>query len=44
MGNSILELPNGDILASYRPTSTVIRIDRRIGNIVWKLGSSDARG
>jgi hypothetical protein len=44
MGNSILELPNGDILASYRPTSTVIRIDRSTGNIVWKTRSSDTRG
>ena len=38
-GNSVLELPDGDILASYRPTSTVIRITRKTGKIVWKLGS-----
>jgi len=44
MGNSILELPNGDILASYRPTSTVIRIDRKTGNIVWKLGPPTLAG
>src|SRR5258705_6219917 len=31
-GNSVLELPDGDILASYRPTSTVIRISRKTGN------------
>jgi uncharacterized protein (UPF0248 family) len=37
-GNSVEELPNGDILASYRPTSTVIRISRDTGKIVWKLG------
>jgi hypothetical protein len=24
MGDSVLELPDGDILASYRPTSTVL--------------------
>ena len=28
-GNSVEELPDGDILASYRPTSTVIRISRK---------------
>jgi hypothetical protein len=37
-GNSIQELSNGDILASYRPTSTVIRISRKTGKILWKLG------
>ena len=44
MGNSILELPNGDILASYRPISIVIRIDRKTGNIVWKLGPPTLAG
>src|SRR5215470_9378146 len=39
MGNSVLELPDGDILASYRPISTVIRIARQTGEIVWKIGS-----
>jgi len=43
-GNSVLELPNGDILASYRPTSTVIRIDRETSNIVWKLGPPTLAG
>jgi hypothetical protein len=38
MGNSVLELPDGDILASYRPISTVIRIARQTGEVVWKLG------
>ena len=37
-GNSVQELPDGDILASFRPTSTVVRISREIGKIVWKLG------
>jgi hypothetical protein len=37
-GNSVEELPDGDILASFRPTSTVVRISRATGQIVWKLG------
>jgi outer membrane protein assembly factor BamB len=37
-GNSVKELPDGDILASFRPTSTVVRISRNTGKIVWKLG------
>jgi hypothetical protein len=43
-GNSVLELPDGDILASYRPTSTVIRISRKTGKILWKLGSPTLAG
>jgi outer membrane protein assembly factor BamB len=43
-GNSIEELPDGDILASYRPTSTVIRISRTTGKILWKLGSPTVAG
>jgi uncharacterized protein (UPF0248 family) len=37
-GNSLEELPDGDLLASFRPTSTVIRISRKTGKIIWKLG------
>jgi hypothetical protein len=36
-GNSVQELPDGDILASFRPTSTVVRISRNTGKILWKL-------
>ena len=43
-GNSVEELPEGDILASYRPTSTVIRISRKTGKIVWKLGPPTVAG
>jgi hypothetical protein len=43
-GNSVAELPDGDILASYRPTSTVIRISRNTGQIVWKLGPRTVAG
>jgi uncharacterized protein (UPF0248 family) len=37
-------LENGDILASYRPTSTVIRISRSTGKILWKLGPPTVAG
>jgi len=43
-GNSVYELPDGDILASYRPTSTVIRISRKTGKIIWKLGPPTVAG
>ena len=43
-GNSVEELLDGDILASYRPTSTVIRISRKTGKIVWKLGPPTVAG
>jgi hypothetical protein len=37
-------LPDGDILASYRPTSTVVRISRNTGKILWKLGPPTVAG
>jgi uncharacterized protein (UPF0248 family) len=43
-GNSVQELPDGDILASYRPTATVIRISRKTGKILWKLGPPTVSG
>src|SRR5262249_14356511 len=39
-GNSLQELPDGDILASFRPTSTVIRISRKTSKF---FGSSVRR-
>jgi hypothetical protein len=44
LGNSVLELPDGDLLVSYRPISTVIRIARETGAIVWKLGPPTLAG
>lgn len=38
-GNSVAELPNGDLVVSFRHISTVIIIDRASGEIVWKLGA-----
>jgi uncharacterized protein (UPF0248 family) len=43
-GNSVEELPDGDIIASFRPTSTVVRISRETGKIVWKLGTPTVAG
>ncbi len=38
-GNGLAELPNGDIVVSFRTISTVIIIDRKTGEIIWKLGA-----
>ncbi len=38
-GNGVAELPNGDIVVSFRQISTVIIIDRQTGKIIWKLGA-----
>jgi hypothetical protein len=43
-GNSVQELPDGDILASFRPTSTVVRICRSTGKLLWKLGPPAVSG
>ncbi len=43
-GNGLKELPDGDILASFRPTSTVIRISRKTSKILWKLGPPTVSG
>src|SRR2546423_8008258 len=43
-GNSVKELPDGDILMSFRPTSTVVRISRKTGHIVWKLTQPTVSG
>src|SRR2546422_252569 len=42
--NGLKELPDGDILASFRPTSTVIRISRKTSKILWKLGPPTVSG
>ena len=42
--NGLAELPNGDIVVSFRHISTVIIIDRKTGNIIWKLGAPPLSG
>ncbi len=37
-GNTIVPLPGGDALVSFRNISTVARIDRATGDFVWKIG------
>ena len=38
-GNTIVPLPGGDVIVSFRGISTVARIDRASGDFVWRLGS-----
>lgn len=37
-GNGMAELPDGNIMLSFRNTCTIIQIDRKSGDIVWKMG------
>jgi Arylsulfotransferase (ASST) len=43
-GNAIIELPDGNLLVSFRNISTVIKIDRKTGGVVWKLGAPPLSG
>jgi len=38
-GNSVAELPDGNIVVSFRNISTIAIIDRRTGEIIWRLGA-----
>jgi arylsulfotransferase ASST len=42
--NGFAELPNGNVVVSFRHISTVIIIDRKTGNIIWKLGAPPLSG
>lgn len=42
--NGLAEMPNGDIVVSFRHISTVIIIDRKTGQVVWKLGAPPLSG
>jgi hypothetical protein len=37
-GNAVAELPDGNLVVSFRLISMVIIVERRSGNIIWKLG------
>ena len=42
--NSVRENADGSLLVSFRNISTVVRIDRATGKIVWKLGAPPLSG
>src|SRR5713101_7705899 len=43
-GNAVMELPDGNLLVSFRDISTIIRIERRTGQILWKMGAPPLSG
>ena len=42
--NGLAEMPNGNIVLSFRHISTVIIIDRKTGKVIWKLGAPPLSG
>jgi len=38
-GNAFVELADGNLLVSFRNISAIIKIERRTGEIIWKLGA-----
>jgi hypothetical protein len=42
--NGFCEWPDGNIMLSFRNISTVVMIDRRTGEIYWKLGAPSRSG
>ena len=43
-GNAVAESPDGNLLISFRNISTIVKIDRRSGGVVWKLGAPPLSG
>jgi hypothetical protein len=43
-GNSVIELSDGNLLISFRNISTVMKIDRSSGRVLWKLGTPTLSG
>jgi outer membrane protein assembly factor BamB len=43
-GNAVLDMPDGNLLVSFRNISRIIEIDRRTGAVVWKLGAPPLSG
>ena len=43
-GNTVIELPDGDLMLSVRNISTLVRINRRTADIDWELGPPPLSG
>lgn len=43
-GNAVWELPDGNLLVSFRNISSVVKIDRQSGSVVWKIGPPHVSG
>jgi hypothetical protein len=42
--NAVTEMPDGNLVLSFRNTSQVVMVDRRTGEIYWKLGPPPLSG
>jgi hypothetical protein len=43
-GNAVVETSDGNLLVSFRNVSTIVKIDRRSGDVLWKLGAPTLSG
>src|SRR5712692_4543336 len=43
-GNAVMELADGNLLVSFRDISTIIKIERRTGQVLWKMGAPPLSG
>jgi len=44
VANGVSEMPDGDLLVSFRDISTVVMVNRQTGAIYWKLGAPPLSG
>jgi hypothetical protein len=44
VANGVSEMPDGNLILSFRDISTVVMIDRRTGAVYWKLGAPPLAG
>ena len=41
-GNSIEMLPDGNLLVSFRHLSQVVKVDRQMGDVIWRMGGKNS--